>query len=78
MPRTTLNMDASILRELKARAREERKSLGAVVSEIIGSALADRRRARRPARFHWRSAPMGPAKIDLEDKEAVRLALERG
>jgi hypothetical protein len=78
MPRTTLNLDASVLRDLRSRAREERKTLGAMVSEIVGSALAERRDARRPARFLWRSAPMGPAKIDLEDKETVRLALERG
>jgi hypothetical protein len=77
MPRTTLNLDPSVLRDLKARAEKEDKSLGTVVSEIVASALSDDRRARRPSPLRWHSAPMGPAKVDLEDKEAVRQALER-
>lgn len=75
MPRTTLNLDASVLRELKRRARDERKSLGDVVSEIVGPALAEKSSTRTARRFRWRRAPMGPARIDLEDKEAVRRAL---
>lgn len=76
MPRTTLNLDASVLRELKRRARDQRKSLGDVVSEMVGPALAERSTKKR-ARFEWRTARMGPPLIDLEDKEAVRRAVER-
>ncbi len=75
MTRTTLNLDASVLRELKRRAREEHKSLGDVASEILGPALADRSSTRTARRFRWRTAPMGPPRIDLEDKEALRRAL---
>lgn len=75
MPRTTLNLDALVLRELKRRAAGERKSLGDVVSEIVGPALADRSSTRTARRFRWRTALMGPTRIDLEDKEAVRRAL---
>ena len=77
MPRTTLDIEKSVLRELKERAREEHKSLGAVVSEIVGAVLAERRHGIRQRSFEWRTARMGPARIDLEDKEAVRQALER-
>lgn len=73
MPRTTLNLDASVLREAKRRARDQGKSVGDVISEIVGPALAQRNRTH-PA-LRWRTARMGPAKIDLEDKEAVRQAL---
>lgn len=76
MPRTTLNLDASVLRAVKRRAREEHKSVGDVISEIVGPALAQRNRTRGHPAFQWRTARMGPAKVDLEDKEAVRLALE--
>lgn len=75
MSRTTLNLDASLLRELKRRAREEGKSLGDVVSELLGPALAEERLARKPVRFRWHTAPMGPPRVDLEDKEAVRQAI---
>ena len=76
MPRTTLNLDASVLREAKRRAKDEGKSLGDVISEIVGPALAKTQgRGGRPT-LHWGTARMGPAKVDLEDKEAVRQALE--
>lgn len=75
MPRTTLNLDASVLREAKRRARDEGKSVGDIISELVGPALAQRNRTRGHSDFHWRTARMGPAKVDLEDKEAVRQAL---
>ena len=74
MPRTTLNLDASVLREAKRRARDQGKSVGDVISELVGPALAQGRPEGHPE-FRWRTARMGPAKIDLEDKEAVRQAL---
>ncbi len=75
MPRTTLNLDASVLREVKRRARDEGKSLGDVISEIVGPALAQRSRTRSHPEFRWQMARMGPPKVELEDKEAVRQAL---
>ena len=76
MPRTTLNLDASVLREVKRRARDQGKSVGDVISEIVGPALARRNRTGGLPALRWRTARMGPAKIDLEDKEAVRQTLE--
>lgn len=76
MPRTTLNLDASVLRELKARQRRERKPLGQLASELLAQALADED-ARAPAEpLRWYSQPMH-ARVDLEDKEAVAAALDR-
>jgi len=75
MPRTTLNLDASVLREAKRRARDQGKSVGDVISELLGPALAQGHRREDHPEFRWRTARMGPAKIDLEDKEAVRQAL---
>jgi hypothetical protein len=75
MPRTTLDLDAGVLRELKRRAKEEGRSLGDLVSEIVAPLLGAPSH-RKVVRFSWRTAPMGPARMDLEDKEAVRRALE--
>jgi hypothetical protein len=77
MPRTTVNLDPTVLRELKRRARAEGKSLGDVISQIVAPALRDDE-ARRPRTFRWSTARMGPAKVNLEDKEAVRRALGSG
>lgn len=78
MTRTTVNLDASVLRALKRRAAEEGKSLGDVISEIVAPALASNSRKTRSSPFRWRTAPMGPPKVDLEDKEAVRVAHGNG
>lgn len=75
MPRTTVNLDPSVLRALKRRAAEEGKSLGDVISEIVAAALARREGKTASPRLRWHTSPMGPPKVDLEDKEAVRKAL---
>ena len=71
MPRTTLDLDASILRDLKKLQREEGKSLGALVSELVAQALPLRRRAADPEPFVWKTYDMGRPLVDLEDKEGV-------
>jgi hypothetical protein len=75
MPRTTVNLDSSVLRALKRRAAEEGKALGDLISEIVAPALARGGRAAA-SKLRWNTARMGPAKIDLEDKEAVRRTLD--
>jgi hypothetical protein len=74
MTRTTIDIDAAVLRRLKARKQREGKTLGQLASELLAEALrgADPPTARE---LHWTSRPMG-ARVDLEDKEAVHRALE--
>lgn len=77
MPRTTINIDASVLRKIKSLAEARSASLTQVVSELLAAALArldDPGRSLR--KFAWRTAPMR-ARVDLEDKEAVHAALDR-
>lgn len=75
MPRTTLDLDSSVLNELRRLSRERGKSIGRVASEILAAALKQDR-TPRPKSLRWASKPMG-AKVDLEDKEAVRRLLDR-
>jgi len=70
--RTTLNLEASVLREARRRAEDEGKSVGDVISELVAQALKQRRRRGGHPKFQWRTARMGPAKIDLEDKQVAR------
>ena len=76
MPRTTLDIDGSVLRELRRRGEREHKSMGQVASELLAAALAEPNRPAAPRPLRWRSADLGTPRVDLEDEEAVRRALE--
>lgn len=76
MARTTLDLDPAILRELRRRGQHEGKSMGQVASELLASAVATAAGGPAPD-FIWTSAPLGPALVDLEDKEAVRRILDQ-
>lgn len=71
MPRTTIDIDPAVLRELEERKRRDGKTLGRLVSELLAVAL--RQETERPE-IRWTSRRMG-ARVDLEDKEALRRAL---
>jgi hypothetical protein len=74
MPRTTIDIDAAVLRKLRGRARREGKTMGRLVSELLAHALHDETAPRRSP-LGWTSRRMD-ARVDLADKEAVRRALE--
>jgi hypothetical protein len=77
MPRTTIDIDAPILRDLKRRQKREGKSLGRLVSDLLARALHDSRVGQAgPSSFRWLSRSMR-AQIDLADKEALHEALDR-
>jgi hypothetical protein len=73
--RTTIDLDPTVLRELKRRARQEGKSLGRVASEVLSTALERDAPAAPLPPLAWSSRPMG-VRIDLEDPEALRRAME--
>ena len=77
MARTTLDLDPTIIRELRQRGRRERKSMGRVASELLAAVLAEPEGARTAAPFEWVSRDLGEPRVDLEDKEAVRAILDR-
>ena len=74
VPRTTIDVDSAVLRELKKRVRREGKTLGRLVSELLAQALRSEGNDA-PRRLEWTSRPMR-ARVDLEDKEALRRMLE--
>ena len=76
MARTTVDIEASVLRELKRLQKRKGKSLGQLISELVAAALAGEEEVpEKGLPFQWTSRPMR-ARIDLEDKEAVRAALD--
>lgn len=75
MPRTTLDIDKTVLLELKQRQRRENKSLGELASELLASAMAsDPAPAEQPP-IEWKTQAMD-AIVDLTDKDALYTALD--
>jgi hypothetical protein len=76
MPRTTVDIDAPILRDLKRRQKQEGKSLGRLVSDLLAQALHLSKVDRPgPSSFRWIARSMR-AQIDLADKEVVYETLD--
>jgi hypothetical protein len=48
MPRTTLDLDSSVLAQLRRRARPERKSMGELASERLAFALGNETPSESP------------------------------
>ena len=71
--RTTLDLDPTVLAELKRRREVEGKSLGVIASELIQQALAAVPRGRPD--FVWQSQAL-ELRVDIEDKDALWRALD--
>jgi hypothetical protein len=68
MPRTTLNIDAMLLKELKKLQEREGRSLGKIVSQLLSEALARRKTAPELPKLQWVSRPMH-ALVALSDAD---------
>ena len=73
--RTTLDIDDSVLGEVRSLREREGRSMGEVVSELLAEALARRGSTHPRPPFQWLSRDMRPL-IDLSDKEAVYASLD--
>ncbi|RDI73241.1 hypothetical protein Gocc_3036 [Gaiella occulta] len=73
MARTTLDIDATVMRELRRRQAAEGKTIGALVSELLAVALAASQAPPPP--FAWTTKAMS-ASVDLDDKDAVHALLD--
>jgi hypothetical protein len=74
--RTTVDIEAPVLKELRELQRREGGTLGALVTRLLADALAGRNKSKATPAFRWTSRPMG-AQVDLADKEAVYALLDR-
>ena len=74
--RTTINIDDSILKDLKRLQRQEGKPLGHLISDLLAAALANQRGAKSSSPdFLWASRPMN-TRVTLHDKHAVLDAMD--
>ena len=75
MTRTTLDLDDSVLRQLKKQQKRDHKPLGQLASELLARALATEGGFPPLPPLRWTAKPLG-LKVDLEDKEALRRVLD--
>ncbi|MGH2444216.1 MAG: antitoxin [Chloroflexota bacterium] len=76
MPRTTVDLDASVLAELHLRAARERKGMGRLASELLAAQLFGDHQDCEPEPLQWTSRELGIPRVDLEDKESLWALLE--
>ena len=74
--RTTIDLDPTVLRELKHRSARTGKSMGQLASELLARSLDEPVGPAAKSALTWISKDLGIPRVDLEDKEAVRRALE--
>ena len=74
--RTTLDIEAPVLKELRDLQKREGGTLGALVSRLLAEALGRRPRSKQKATFEWTAQPMR-SRVDLADKEAVYAILDQ-
>jgi hypothetical protein len=77
MARTTLDIDATVLAQLRRRAAAEGKSMGRTVSELLAPALQEPVERAELAPVRWPARGMGLPLVDLEDREALWRVLDR-
>ena len=75
MARTTVDIDASVLRELKKRQVRERKTLGQLISELLAKAIESENETTAARPFTWVTKDLQP-RVDLEDKDALWSVLD--
>ena len=75
--RTTIDLDPTVVKELKRRSRGAGKSMGQLASELLATSLREQgSRQKHPAALEWIAKDLGRPLVDLEDKEAVRAAID--
>ncbi|WP_024802000.1 hypothetical protein [Nocardia sp. BMG51109] len=71
--RTTIDIDAVVLEQLKRRQKREGKTMGKLVSELLARQLAQEEQPRTD--IAWPTAALG-LRIDIDDKHALNEALD--
>jgi hypothetical protein len=74
--RTTLDIEAPVLKQLRELQKRDGGTLGELASRLLAEALSRRPKKPSPPAFEWTAKPMG-ALVDLADKDVVYAILDR-
>jgi hypothetical protein len=78
MIRTTISLQDSVLKAVKRLAREEHRSLGDTITELLQIGLRQRERRSGPVPASLPDFSMGAPLVSLEDKERLNQLLDGG
>ena len=79
MAPTTTNIENSVLKEVKNLQKQDGRSIGRIVSQLLAEVLAQRKNKAKASRFKWRSHRLAePLKIWGEAASAVTRASYSG
>ena len=70
MPRTTVDIDAPIFREIQALRKKTGLSLGQIISRLLAEVLRSGEPNKKSRAFRWTSRPM-QALVEPSDKDTV-------
>lgn len=73
--RTTIDIDAVVLEQLRRRQKREGKTLGQLVSELLARELAREEQEQVSFDLAWPVADLA-MRVDIEDKHALHAALD--
>jgi len=76
MPRTTVDIEMPVLKEITSLRKKEHHTLGQIVSQLLSESLARRRALRKAPSYKWTSRSMR-ALVDLTDKGALYAILNK-
>ena len=75
--RTTIDLDPTVVNELKRRSKGAGKSMGQLASELLATSLKEQAgRPRDSGGLTWIAKDLGRPYVDLEDNDAVRTLLD--
>jgi hypothetical protein len=70
MARTTIDIGDPILKEVKAIQKQQGRSMGKIVSQLLAEVLVNQKSSAKSPGFKWISRPMR-SHVDLADKYEV-------
>jgi hypothetical protein len=75
--RTTMIIADQLMRELKKKAAEQKRTLSEVTEEALRRGLSELGAKRAPKRVKLRAFPMGNASVDISNREHLYDVLDR-
>lgn len=76
MQRTTISLEDALIEVLRLRAAREKRSLAAVVNDLLRLALRQSSGRQAADRPRWKTYRCGKALVDITDRDALYAVMD--